>query len=266
MASKRRTADNIARLMGNRPKGTSPIRAVRCGPWNAHDPVRVNVPPSSRISAVLAKPTWSVRSLLPPTTNDGEASDVGPDLTSQITREKLHHLLNLSALPVPESEEEESKLLADLHNHLHFVRAIQSIDTRGVEPLRAIRDETLEGVRESTIHLDDLQEVFDQEEVVGKFGRIEPKRRSVETDTPVAARETHEETLTAAGERRRSIQSSEMTQQDLKWMAAGPADDNTDQSMDGAERQTPNDIPGRMWRGYFVVKQSTTSTPVDGMK
>jgi len=44
---------------------------------------------------------------------------------------------------------------ADLRDHLHFVRALATVDTKGVEPLRGIRDEV--GGREGVVCLEDLQ-------------------------------------------------------------------------------------------------------------
>lgn len=66
-------------------------------------------------------------------------------------------------------------MLKTLESQIHFVREIQKVDTTGVEPLRAIRDETTEGLEEQTVKLTDLQQYLDAEEVVGRNGRI--KRR-----------------------------------------------------------------------------------------
>ena len=52
---------------------------------------------------------------------------------------------------------------------LHFVKEMQKVDTTGIEPLRAIRDETKAAIREQEITLDKLEEALAQEEVVGKF-------------------------------------------------------------------------------------------------
>jgi Asp-tRNA(Asn)/Glu-tRNA(Gln) amidotransferase C subunit len=132
--------------------------------------------PSKRIESALATPTWSVRSLLPPAEGKA-AADIST--AEEITRDKLHHLLNLSALPLPKTPAEEQSLLDTLRAQIHFVREIQKVDTSGVEPLRAIRDETAEHIEETTVTLDDLREVFEQEEVVGRNGRI---RRKVNRD------------------------------------------------------------------------------------
>ncbi|OTA57264.1 hypothetical protein K449DRAFT_140716 [Hypoxylon sp. EC38] len=118
------------------------------------------------IAEILSKPSWSVRSLLPST----ESSD-----DTKITRKTLHHLLRLSALPPPSSAEEESRMLRTLESQLHFVRAIREVDTTGVEPLRAIRDETAQGLREQTIGLEQLKEALANEDIVGHARR--PRRR-----------------------------------------------------------------------------------------
>ncbi|OLN92264.1 Glutamyl-tRNA(Gln) amidotransferase subunit F, mitochondrial [Colletotrichum chlorophyti] len=139
----------------------------------------LNQPSSAPKSSLLSKPTWSVASLLPPSPQPGAA-----DATAEepITRAKLNHLLRLSALPLPQSEEEESNMLRTLHSQLHFVRDIQSVDTTGVEPLRSLRDETTEGVAEITIGLQALQNTLSAEIRFGHKQR--PKRvRGLEVDT-----------------------------------------------------------------------------------
>jgi Asp-tRNA(Asn)/Glu-tRNA(Gln) amidotransferase C subunit len=118
------------------------------------------------IDALLSKPTWSVRSLLP---------DPDAPPSEEITPAKLHHLLRLSALPLPKSLDEEAEMLKTLHSQLHFVKDIQKVDTEGVEPLRSIRDETEEGVKEITIGMEDLKEAFEKEEIKGRNRR--PRRR-----------------------------------------------------------------------------------------
>ncbi|KAI0900929.1 hypothetical protein F4806DRAFT_174915 [Annulohypoxylon nitens] len=128
------------------------------------------------LASILSKPTWSVRSLLPSSSTDSTTTS-----SPTITPQTLHHLLRLSALPPPKSEEEESKMLSTLESQLQFVRAIREVDTTGVEPLRAIRDETAQGMREQTISLDQLKEALAKEDVVGHARR--PRRRRVEKNT-----------------------------------------------------------------------------------
>jgi Asp-tRNA(Asn)/Glu-tRNA(Gln) amidotransferase C subunit len=89
-----------------------------------------------------------------------------------VTKEKLHHLLRLSALPPPKNELAEAKLLKTLQAQIHFVKEIQKVDTTGIEPLRAIRDESTQATEEETITLADLQPYLDKEERFGRNGRL----------------------------------------------------------------------------------------------
>jgi len=57
------------------------------------------------------------------------------------------------------------------------VRDIQKVDTEGVEPLVAIRDETEEGIREITIGVEQVKDALKREEVVGRNRR---QRRRME--------------------------------------------------------------------------------------
>ncbi|PKS09683.1 hypothetical protein jhhlp_004303 [Lomentospora prolificans] len=130
-------------------------------------------------SHIPSEPTWSTRSLL--------ASDAASPSTSEdfVTPSQLHHLLRLSALPLPRTAEEEASLLRDLQLQLSFVRRVQACDTRGVEPLRAVRDET-EAVRaESTIDLRKLAETLKEEVAIGHY--LRPRRvRGKNTETNLA--------------------------------------------------------------------------------
>ncbi|KAJ4347521.1 hypothetical protein N0V95_005352 [Ascochyta clinopodiicola] len=116
-----------------------------------------------KLEQLFAEPTWSVESLLPPKTRVPDAP--------QISSKQLHHLLRLSALPLPETPEQEQKMLDTLAAQLHFVGEIQRVDTTGVEPLRAIRDETRAAQQEQTIGLDTLKEALSKEKVIGKWHR-----------------------------------------------------------------------------------------------
>lgn len=121
------------------------------------------------IEQLLAKPSWSVASLLP---SVDQAND-----SPQVSSQQLHHLLRLSALPPPKDAEEEAKMLSTLSSQLHFVREIQKVDTTGVKPLQSLRDETEEGEKELEIGMDELQDALAQEEVRGKHHkRIRRKR------------------------------------------------------------------------------------------
>lgn len=120
------------------------------------------------LEELLSTPTWSVEALLPPKTPAADAP--------KISSKQLHHLLRLSALPLPESPEAEQKMLDTLSAQLHFVGEIQQVDTTGVKPLRAIRDETATAEEEQTITLETLKDALAKEEVVGKhYKRIQRK-------------------------------------------------------------------------------------------
>ncbi|POR34144.1 Uncharacterized protein TPAR_05676 [Tolypocladium paradoxum] len=126
---------------------------------------------------MLSKPTWSVRSLRGPSTPSPEQQQ---QQLEPITPPQLHHLLRLAALPQPASADEEADMIATLQSQLQFVRAVQRVDTAGVEPLSAIRDETDEAVRENTVGLDDLRHVLDKEARVGHYKR--PRRVKEKVD------------------------------------------------------------------------------------
>lgn len=132
---------------------------------------RINVDRShqqTNIDELLSNPTWSVRSLLP-SPNEKPAEE--------ITVKQLHHLCRLSALPLPKTPEEEKKLLDTLHLQLHFLRDIQKVNTEGIEPLRSIRDETLEAEALESIGLQtkEIQEALKKEEYKGRNKR--PRRQ-----------------------------------------------------------------------------------------
>ena len=76
-------------------------------------------------------------------------------------------------------------MLRTLQTQLHFVREIQKVDTTGVQPLVSIRDETAEAKTENTIGLEDMREHLNDEEQVGKHGRL---RRIPKKDDPVSRR------------------------------------------------------------------------------
>ena len=100
---------------------------------------------------------------------------ISDEPSSEITPQKLHHLLRLSALPLPKSPEVEASMLATIHSQLHFVQDIQNVDTEGVEPLQSIRDETEEGIKDITIGLETLREALGKEDIKGRNKR--PRRR-----------------------------------------------------------------------------------------
>jgi hypothetical protein len=89
-------------------------------------------------------------------------------------------------------------MLNTLAAQLNFVRQIQAVDTRGVEPLRAIRDETAEADTDREIG---LESELEREEVVGKhFKRI---RRRDEEDKRVRDRPSEEWRPLEAAKKRR---------------------------------------------------------------
>lgn len=115
------------------------------------------------LESLLANPTWSVSSLLPPVASSSH--------DSAISAKQLHHLLRLSALPPPANPAQETSMLSTLSQQLHFVRSIQSVDTTGVEPLRSLRDETAQGEREAEVGLSEMKEALAGESVRGRWHR-----------------------------------------------------------------------------------------------
>ncbi|KAF2131032.1 hypothetical protein P153DRAFT_374832 [Dothidotthia symphoricarpi CBS 119687] len=161
------------------PKSQSPVSHVR-----AKDGIHPD-----ELEQLLAKPTWSVESLLPPKTRAPDAP--------QISSKQLRHLLRLSALPLPESREQEQKMLDTLAAQLHFVGQIQKVDTTGVKPLVVIRDETKAAEGEQTITLETLKDALAKEKVVGKH-----HRRIQRDPTPVDARDVEGWDVLGSAERK----------------------------------------------------------------
>lgn len=162
-----------------------------------------------KIASLLKKPTWSVSSLMPSPPPQSESVKAGskketkephaqkkttkdPNLQKptakdssdpeafEITSSKLHHLLRLSALPPPRSAQEQTTMLRTLQQQLHFVKEIQKVDTTGVTPLVALRDETQEARQEREFTLESLREFLRMEDKVGVNGTI--RRRKVPVD------------------------------------------------------------------------------------
>jgi hypothetical protein len=69
-------------------------------------------------------------------------------------------------------------MLRILEMQLHFVRAIQAVDTTGVEPLVTLRDETEEGIKRCTIGLENprIKEALAAERKVGRMGRVRRRK------------------------------------------------------------------------------------------
>lgn len=118
--------------------------------------------------SILSEPTWSVQSLLPDSSTAAQLSTVTP--------KELHHLLRLSALPQPSNPAEEQDMLQTLESQIHFVKEIQRVDTTDIPPLRSIRDETEEAMRENTIGLSALKPTLDRETRVGRTRRIQRQK------------------------------------------------------------------------------------------
>jgi aspartyl/glutamyl-tRNA(Asn/Gln) amidotransferase C subunit len=144
--------------------GKHAFRALRPQAYSTTAPKPIN------IEALLSKPSWSVKSL--------QAPHEGKDKT-KISQKQLHHLLRLSALPLPKSPEEEAKMISDLESQLHFVEAIQAVDTTGIEPLQSIRDETLAAQREAEFDMESMKEELAKEEVIGHSRRIRRRESPV---------------------------------------------------------------------------------------
>ena len=125
------------------------------------------------VEALLdSKPTWDIESLLPSETVANEPKDAAE--VPKITTSQLHHLLRLSALPLPKSQEEEDRMLSTLRDQLHFVGKVQQVDSTGVDPLKAISYETAAADQEQTISLETLIDALAKEKVVGKhYKRIQ---------------------------------------------------------------------------------------------
>lgn len=223
--------------------GRTLVRAVQHGTdWRKrilHNPI-THLGPMESIDALLAKPKWSVRALLPtheqpedpvsaaPPSAE-QASSSPPSAADEITPAKLHHLLRLSALPLPSTPQEESRLLKDLRAQVHFVKHLQSLDTSGVQPLVSIRDETDAARKEQTIGLQDLAPWLDREEKLGKNGTVRRRKTDV-----------------AEAERQKK---------------AARAQERADARVPGVERFVWADLEpsgqeeGRRFNGHYVVKR-----------
>jgi Asp-tRNA(Asn)/Glu-tRNA(Gln) amidotransferase C subunit len=88
-------------------------------------------------------------------------------------------------------------MLDTLAAQLHFVGKMQEVDTTGVEPLRAIRDETMVAEEEQTITVASLKEALAREKIIGTHH----KRIQRET-TPVNARDAEDWDVLGSAERK----------------------------------------------------------------
>lgn len=133
------------------------------------------------LDVFAAGPSWSVRSLLPPhpafasASASSSSTSTSTPTPANITPDTLRHLLRLSALPAPANEAEQAAMLSTLETQLHFVRDIQTVDTQGVEPLRAVRDETTQGLEREEAALERAAKAALNKEV--RFGYQKRPRR-----------------------------------------------------------------------------------------
>ncbi|KAK7753862.1 hypothetical protein SLS62_004228 [Diatrype stigma] len=139
--------------------------------------------------------------MVPSPTPPSQPTSTPPSTSTEtITPALLSHLLRLSALPQPGSAAEERQMLATLEAQLGFVRAARGVDTRGVAPLRAIRDETAAGRREQAVGVAALRAVLEgEEEVVGHARR--PRRRRRNTGQQLRQQGAGAEAGAGAGEK-----------------------------------------------------------------
>ena len=153
----------------------------RCGRFRVLPKPQIRQSCSKPLSAeelkkLLSQPSWSVNSL-----RDRHNRSKSEE---RVTQRQLHHLLRLSALPMPKTAEEERKMIETLVSQLHFVQTILNVDTEGVAPMAAIRDETKAAVENDTITIDTLHKDLDREENVGVLRRIHRKGTSANATSP----------------------------------------------------------------------------------
>jgi hypothetical protein len=88
-------------------------------------------------------------------------------------------------------------MLDTLAAQLHFVGKIQEVDTTSVEPLRAIRDETMVAEEEQTITVASLKEALAREKIIGTH-----YRRIQRETTPVDAKDAEGWDVLGSAERK----------------------------------------------------------------
>jgi len=212
---------------------------------------------NNNIRSFLRHPTWAVRSLLP-----------NPYLAEQpaatVTPQQLHHLLRLSALPLPKDAGEESSMLQTLETHLHFVREIQKVDTTGVEPLVSVCDETPDAREENTIRLADVRAELDAEEKGANYGR----RRRVPREDPEAQKaESWDLARMAEGkmmgkffvvrkqmEQRTEKVTEQRTEEETQQKTEQKTEQRTEQRTEEETEQKPEQIPEQ--KPEAIEKQS----------
>lgn len=100
-------------------------------------------------------------------------------------------------MPLPETAEQEQKMLDTLAAQLHFVGEIQRVDTTGIKPLRTIRDETKQAEEEQTIGMETLREALAKEKTIGKW-----HRRIQRDTTPIDAKDVEEWDVLGSAEKK----------------------------------------------------------------
>jgi hypothetical protein len=88
-------------------------------------------------------------------------------------------------------------MLDTLAAQLHFVGKIQELDTTGVEPLRAIRDESAAAEEEQTITVATLKDAFENEKIIGTH-----HKRIQRDATPVDAKDAEDWDVLGSAERK----------------------------------------------------------------
>lgn len=160
-------------------------------------------PAEDPIDKFLNQPTWSTNEIL---------QDKDDSSETLITDQEIQRLLRLSALPTSVDPQQLELIRRDLQSQLKFVRHVQSVDTEGVEPLVCVRNETTEGIRDSTVTLDDLLPALSKEYQKGKC--LRPRRREEplpreENDWDVFA--TSENVVELNGEKYFAVQAQDQT-------------------------------------------------------
>jgi hypothetical protein len=105
-------------------------------------PVDIALNSGIDLNEFTGPPGWNLEDLLPPSRHSSLPYTDANE--TSITPETLRHLLHLSGLP-PRSPDEESNLLSALRDQLHFVKHVQSVPTKDLEPLIRIGDECRPG-------------------------------------------------------------------------------------------------------------------------
>lgn len=189
-------------------------------------------------TTTLANPSTSEPVAASAATDPASAPAPITDADSEVTPATLHHLLRLSALPLPPTPEAEARLLTSLRAQVHFVKHLQSVDTTGVQPLVAIRDETEASREERTIGLKDLQAWLDNEEKVGRNGVV--RRRGTD--------------LKRVEEEKKAAEDASQVKEKL---------DEGTFDYEAMKLKPSGEEPGRRWGKWYVVRRGTRTPAVE---